>query len=118
MSADRLISYLKHMGQASYTPPKVYDDGFDYGEITFRTKVSIADNLQKLINQELTPANGVEAHIEFIDIQVHDDQHRTYKAVIIPYQDPKAMTQRDLEKVTDAYLRRLPKVLRNIRQKY
>ena len=110
---QRVLEYLFYFGDAAYTPLEIDDDGINYATITLTTTRDLANGLEEQINNELSAQNGIWAKIRFIDIAEGSRGKTTYVAEIVPQTKNKDEWQR----ITDDYLHRLPKVLKNIRKK-
>lgn len=110
-----ILDCLFLFGKPTYTPLTLYDDStHDYATIELITRETIAGDLEKEINKQLSVQSGVKASMRFITLgDEHDGRYR-YAAEIVPYE---WIPRHEWEDVTAAYLHRLPKVLVNIMKK-
>jgi hypothetical protein len=117
---ERLVHYLEPFGKAMFLPVLFTSEGVSYATIELETAVELAEGLEQEINSELTEQNGVGAYLRFI---AHSDLgmignrrwHR-YMVEVVPFDSN--LEEREIVEVTNEYLQRLPKVIRNYRKKH
>jgi len=90
---DKIIGYLSVFGRADFYPMVVVGGEVSYAALQLETPVELANGLEKEINSQLTPQNGVRATLVFI---AHSDlgiikgrQWHRYMAEVVPNDDVK-----------------------------
>lgn len=112
--SKKLIDYLNMFGSANFRDLRMSDGTIDYATITFVTREELAEGLEEEISSRMTRQNGYRADLRFIALHDFENGKFKYAVEVVPHEEiPRA----EWQEVTEDFLQKLRKVVKNYRHK-